>query len=92
MVWKNLTDLNPIEHLQDESEWRLRARLSRPTSVFDIYKFTFGKTISINTFLNLVESLTRGASEAAEAWRPTTILSSAKFRIFTGLKHTTLRY
>ncbi|KAK3570621.1 hypothetical protein QTP86_023816, partial [Hemibagrus guttatus] len=29
-------DLNPIEHLWDELEWRLRARPSRPTSVPDL--------------------------------------------------------
>ncbi|KAK3523295.1 hypothetical protein QTP86_029096 [Hemibagrus guttatus] len=29
-------DLNPIEHLWDELEWRLRARPSRPTSVSDL--------------------------------------------------------
>ena len=29
-------DLNPIEHLWDELEWRLRARPSGPTSVPDL--------------------------------------------------------
>jgi len=30
-------DLNPIEHLWDELEWRLYARLSHPTTVPDLW-------------------------------------------------------
>ncbi|KAK3535289.1 hypothetical protein QTP70_007432 [Hemibagrus guttatus] len=54
-------DLNPIEHLWDELEWRLRARPSRPTSVPDLTNVLLEERskIPINTLLNLVESLPR---------------------------------
>ena len=47
-------DLNPVEHLWDELEQRLRARPSHPTPVCDLFFF-----FCINTLLNLVESLPR---------------------------------
>ncbi|MCJ8736326.1 hypothetical protein PDJAM_G00258380 [Pangasius djambal] len=52
-------DLNPIEHLWDELERRLRARPSRPTSVCDLTKALLEEwsKIPINTLLNLVDSL-----------------------------------
>jgi len=52
-------DLNPIEHLWDELERISRARPSRPTSVSDVTNVLLEEwsTISINTLLNLVESL-----------------------------------
>ena len=54
-------DLNPIEHLWDELERRLRARPSRPTSVCDLTNALLEEwsKIPINTLLNLVESLPR---------------------------------
>ncbi|KAK3507610.1 hypothetical protein QTP70_030801, partial [Hemibagrus guttatus] len=54
-------DLNPIEHLWDELERRLRARPSRPTSVPDLTNALLEERskIPINTLLNLVESLPR---------------------------------
>ena len=54
-------DLNPIEHLWDELERRLRARPSRPTSVPDLTNARLEEwsKIPINTLLNLVESLPR---------------------------------
>jgi len=65
-VWKNLTglnspDINLIEHPWDEFERRLRARPSCPTSVSDLTNALLEKwsKISINTILNLVESLPR---------------------------------
>ncbi|KAK3518759.1 hypothetical protein QTP70_011551 [Hemibagrus guttatus] len=47
-------DLNPIEHLWDELERRLRARPSHPTSVPDLTN-----ALLEDTLLNLVESLPR---------------------------------
>uniref|UniRef100_A0A3Q2D7V8 Tc1-like transposase DDE domain-containing protein n=1 Tax=Cyprinodon variegatus TaxID=28743 RepID=A0A3Q2D7V8_CYPVA len=54
-------DLNPIEHLWDELERRLRARPSRPTSVCDLTNALLEEwsKIPINTLLNLVDSLPR---------------------------------
>ncbi|KAK3566199.1 hypothetical protein QTP86_028908, partial [Hemibagrus guttatus] len=54
-------DLNPIEHLWDELERRLRARPSRPTSVPDLTNVLLEERskIPINTLLNLVENLPR---------------------------------
>ena len=54
-------DLNPIEHLWDELERRLRARPSRPTSVCDLTNALLEEwsKILIKTLLNLVESLPR---------------------------------
>ena len=54
-------DLNPIEHLWDELQQRLRARPSRPTSVSDLTNALLEEwsKIPINTLLNLVESLPR---------------------------------
>ncbi|KAK3538471.1 hypothetical protein QTP86_003686 [Hemibagrus guttatus] len=48
-------DLNPIEHLWDELERRLRARPSRPTSVPDLTNTLLEERseIPINTLLNL---------------------------------------
>ena len=54
-------DLNPIEHLWDELEQRLRARTSRPTSVSDLTNVLLEEWSKnpINTLVNLVESLPR---------------------------------
>ncbi|KAK3512687.1 hypothetical protein QTP70_023168, partial [Hemibagrus guttatus] len=54
-------DLNPIEHLWDELERRLRARPSRPTSVHELTNVLLEERSNIptNTLLNLVESLPR---------------------------------
>ncbi|KAL0151286.1 hypothetical protein M9458_053477, partial [Cirrhinus mrigala] len=54
-------DLNPIEHLWDELERRLRARPSRPTSVCDLTNALLKEwsKIPIKTLLNLVDSLPR---------------------------------
>uniref|UniRef100_A0A3P8VX90 Tc1-like transposase DDE domain-containing protein n=1 Tax=Cynoglossus semilaevis TaxID=244447 RepID=A0A3P8VX90_CYNSE len=54
-------DLNPIEHLWDELERRLRARPSRPTSVCDLTNALLEEwsKIPINTLLYLVDSLPR---------------------------------
>uniref|UniRef100_A0A3P8SGA8 Tc1-like transposase DDE domain-containing protein n=1 Tax=Amphiprion percula TaxID=161767 RepID=A0A3P8SGA8_AMPPE len=54
-------DLNPIEHLWDELERRLRARPSGPTSVCDLTNALLEEwsKIPINTLLNLVDSLPR---------------------------------
>ena len=56
-------DLNPIEHLWDELEQRLRARSSCPASVCDLTNALLEEwsKIHINTLLNLVESLPRRA-------------------------------
>ena len=54
-------DLNPIEHLWDELERRLRARPNRPTSVPDLTNALVAewKQISAAMFQHLVESLPR---------------------------------
>ena len=54
-------DLNPMEHLWNELEWRLRARPSHPTSVCDLTNALLEEclNIPINTLLNIVESLPR---------------------------------
>ncbi|MCI4383874.1 hypothetical protein PGIGA_G00031770 [Pangasianodon gigas] len=54
-------DLNPIEHLWDELERRLRARPSRPTSVCDLTNALLEEwsKLPINTLLNLVDSFPR---------------------------------
>jgi len=54
-------DLNPIEHLWDEFERRLRARPSCPTSVPDLTNTLLEEwsKIPINTLLNPVENLPR---------------------------------
>jgi len=54
-------DLNPIEHLWDEFERRLRARPSCPTSVPDLTNTLLEEwsKILINTLLNPVENLPR---------------------------------
>uniref|UniRef100_A0A672YKD4 Tc1-like transposase DDE domain-containing protein n=1 Tax=Sphaeramia orbicularis TaxID=375764 RepID=A0A672YKD4_9TELE len=54
-------DLNPIEHLWDELERRLRARPSHPTSVCDLTNVFLEEwsKIPMNTLLNLVDSLPR---------------------------------
>jgi len=56
-----IPDLNPIEHLWDESERRLQARPSRPTSVSDLTNALLEEwsKIPMNTLLNLVESSPR---------------------------------
>ncbi|KAI2662490.1 Transposable element Tcb2 transposase [Labeo rohita] len=62
-------DLNPIEHLWDELQRRLRARLSRPTSVCDLTNALLKEwsKIIINTLLNLVDSLPRRVEAAIAA-------------------------
>ena len=54
-------DLNPIEHLWDELERRLRARPSRPTSVPDLINALQNEwaPIPTETLQNLVEGLPR---------------------------------
>ena len=54
-------DLNPIEHLWDELEHRLRARHNRPTSVPDLTNalVTEWKQIPAAMFQHRVESLPR---------------------------------
>ncbi|KAL6466679.1 hypothetical protein MHYP_G00244830 [Metynnis hypsauchen] len=54
-------DLNPMEHLWDELEQRLRERLFRPTSVSDLINALQEEwaKIPISTLLNIVESLPR---------------------------------
>ena len=54
-------DLNPIEHLWDELEQRLRARPSHPTSVRDLTNALLEEwsKIPLSTLLNLMESLPR---------------------------------
>ena len=54
-------DLNPIEHLWDELERRLRARPSHPTSVSDLTNVLVAewKQVPAATFQHLVESLPR---------------------------------
>ncbi|KAK1790588.1 hypothetical protein P4O66_014464, partial [Electrophorus voltai] len=58
-------DLNPIEHLWDELEQRLRARPSPPTSVSDLTNVLLEEWPKppINSFLNLVECLPRRVEE-----------------------------
>jgi hypothetical protein len=54
-------DLNPIEHLWDEMERRLRVRPNRPTSVPNLTNTLLAewKNVPAAMFLNLVESLPR---------------------------------
>ena len=54
-------DLKPIEHLWDELEWRLPARLSRPASVPDLTNVFLQEwsNIPIDTLLNVADSLPR---------------------------------
>ena len=54
-------DVNPIEHLWDELERRLRARPNRPTSVSDLTNALVAEWKQIPTamFQHLVESLPR---------------------------------
>ncbi len=54
-------DLNPIEHLWDELERRLRTRPSHPTSVPDLTNTSLEEwsNIPIDTLLNIVDSLPR---------------------------------
>jgi hypothetical protein len=54
-------DLNPIEHLWDELERRLRARPNRPTSVPDLTNALVAewKQVPAAIFQHLVESLPR---------------------------------
>lgn len=49
--------LNPIEHLWDKLEWRIRAKPSNPTLVFDPTNVLLEEwqKIPINTLQNLVE-------------------------------------
>ena len=53
--------LNPLEHLWNELEWRLRASPSDPTSVPDLTNALLEEwsNIPIDTPLNLVDSLPR---------------------------------
>ena len=62
-------DLNQIEHLWDELEWRLRARPSRLTSVCDLTNALLEEwsKIPINSLVNLVESLPRRAEAVIAA-------------------------
>ena len=55
------SDLNPIEHLWNELERRLRARPNRPTSVPDLTNALVAEWKQIPTamFQHLVESLPR---------------------------------
>ena len=50
-------DLNPIDHLWDELDWRLRARPSGPTSVCDLTNAPMEEwsKIPMNTLLNFVD-------------------------------------
>lgn len=52
-------NLNPTKHLGDELEQRIQARPSHPTSGSDLVNAPLEECshISINTLLNLVESL-----------------------------------
>ena len=59
-------DLNPIEHLWDELERRLRARPCRPTSVCDLTNALL-EEIPINTLLNLLESRPRRVEAVIDA-------------------------
>jgi len=54
-------DLNQIQHLWVELEWRLRASSSLPTSVHDLINSLqeVRSKMYINTLQNLVESLPR---------------------------------
>ena len=58
-------DLNPIEHLWDEFEGQLRARLSHPTSMPDLTN----ALLSENTLRNLVESRPRRVEASIAANR-----------------------
>ena len=62
-------DLNLIEHLWDEFEWRLRARPSRPPSVPDLTYALLEEwsNIPIDTLLNLVHSFPRGVEAVIAA-------------------------
>ncbi|KAK3507703.1 hypothetical protein QTP70_034715 [Hemibagrus guttatus] len=86
-------DLNPIEHLWDELEWRLRARPSRPTSVPDLTNALLEERskIPINTLLNLVESLPRRVEAVVAAKGGTTpyyihVLVNASFGLARSLR------
>ena len=55
-------DFNPIKHLWDELERRLRTRPNRPTAVADLTNVLVGewKQVPAAMFQHLVESLPRG--------------------------------
>lgn len=67
LVWKNLIgpklgpDLNPVEELWEELDWRLRAKPSHPTAVSDLTDALLDKwaTTPTYTLQNLPESLPR---------------------------------
>ena len=54
-------DVNPMEHLWDELEQKLRARPSRPMSMCDVTNELLEEwsKIPLNTLLNLVDILPR---------------------------------
>ena len=62
-------DLNPMEHLWDELERRLRARPNRPTSLPDLTDALVAEWKQIPTamFQHLVESLPRRAEAVIAA-------------------------
>ena len=62
-------DLNPIEHLWDELECRLRARPNRPTSVPDLNNALVAewKQLPAAMFQHLAESLPRRVGDVIAA-------------------------
>jgi hypothetical protein len=62
------TDLNPIKHLWDEMELRLRARPNRPTSLILVAEWT---KVPAAMFQYLVESLPRRAEAVIAGGGPT---------------------
>ncbi len=58
-MWKNLTDLNPIQHLWDKLERQLRARPYHSTSVLDLTNALVAEweQIPAARLQNLVDSL-----------------------------------
>ena len=67
-------DLNPVEHLLDDLELRLRARLNHPTSVPELTNALVAewKQILAGMFQHLMESLPRRVvAVVAAKWVPT---------------------
>ena len=62
-------DLNPIEHLWDEVERRLRNSEEKPTSREDLYKklFAIWDKIDVGTVRNLIRTMPQWVADVIKA-------------------------